>query len=74
LAERYCQDLEDRKLITPMTYDPNGSDVGSSMLEVAGMYGEYVSSDDFKALAQRFLLAMELIHEMETEIGDDPLF
>jgi len=69
LADRYCQDINDKMLLTPMTYNADYSPFFPLMVEVAGMHGEYVRSTDFKVLAQRFLLAMELLHEMELKYG-----
>ena len=71
LAKRYIQDPKDRELLTPTTFDLNVCISGVSMEPEDGMYGDYVKTDDFMALAERFVLAWELIKEMETESQEE---
>jgi hypothetical protein len=67
LAKKYCQDENDRKLINVETYDCVNCDGMGNRMWAQGEYGDYVSVDAFRSLAERFLLAMELIHEMEKD-------
>ena len=64
-AMELCQDENDRKLLDPETYTIHSKEWDSVRLEAAGRFGDYVEIDDFHALAERFLLAMELIKTME---------
>jgi hypothetical protein len=66
LAERFCQDANDRMLIDVETYDCTGHYDWSEM-QPQGQWGEYVTVEAFRSVAERFLLAMELIHEMEKD-------
>jgi hypothetical protein len=66
LANKYIQNPNDIKILFPNTYDIDMHEIK----KIDNMYGNYVETDDFMILAQRFLLAMELIHEMETENND----
>jgi hypothetical protein len=63
LANKYIKDVNDIKLLFPNTYDIDMYEIK----KIDNMYGEYVRTDDFMILAQRFLLAMELIYEIDTE-------
>ena len=65
LAEKYVQDPSDGSLILPKTYDLYTDCLGAYMEEVDSMCGDYVKTEDFKALAERFVLAWELIKELE---------
>ena len=67
LAKRYVQDPEDRSLLTPTTFDLDAQFDVSTMEPEDGMYGDYVKTNDFMALAERFVLAWELIKETESE-------
>lgn len=71
LAKRYVQDPKDRDLLTPKTFDLNARIDGASMEPEDGMYGDYVSTNDFMALAERFVLAWELIKEMEKDLKEE---
>ena len=66
LADRFCQDENDRKLLEVETYDCTNHYDYAEMLP-QGQWGDYVTVEAFRALAERFLLAMELIHEMEKD-------
>lgn len=64
LARRFCPDENDRKLLNVETYDVHTKwDCGQ--MTAQGQYGDYVDVESFRKLAERFLLAMELIQLME---------
>lgn len=65
LAQRFCQDENDRRLIDIETYEVRSREWESKRLEPVGEFGDWVEVEDFRKLAERFLLAMELIHTME---------
>lgn len=65
LARRFCQDENDRNLIDVETYDIESKDWDSRRLSPCGQFGDWVEVESFRKLAERFLLAMELIKTME---------
>jgi len=65
-AERWVQDPKDRELLIPVTFD-EGSGDGQGMHKAKGIYGDWVYMSDFQALAERFILAWELITTSESE-------
>lgn len=65
-ADRWVQDPSDRKLLVVPTFDESRGPV-KEMREQPHMYGEWVRLEDFQALAERFVLAWELITTSEDE-------
>jgi hypothetical protein len=65
LAKKYCPDINDRLLIDVETYDCTNCDGMGSRMWAQGQWGDYVTVDAFRALVERFLLAMESIHVTE---------
>lgn len=66
-AKTLCFDPKDFDKINVTTYDITSKEWDSRRLEPAGEWGEWVSVEDFIALTQRFLLALEVIKVMEAE-------
>lgn len=72
LAERFTQDHQSLDLLTPETYDLSSIDDGRMV--VSGEYGDYVDVEAFEALAERFVMALELIKLMEdNQSSDQPI-
>ena len=63
-AGKYIQDPADRELLTPETYDLI-RDPHYPRMEAQGIFGDYVETEAFQALAERFIKAWELIGAME---------
>ena len=64
LAKIFCPDENDRKLLDVETYDCVARCEWGEMMR-NGEYGNYVEVEAYRALAERFLLAMKLIKTME---------
>lgn len=70
LARRFCPDENDRALLDVETYDVHSKwDCGQ--MTAQGEYGDYVEVESFRKLAERFLLAMELIRLFEEDKSCD---
>ena len=70
-AEAVVQDPEDRKLLNPETYDLIHA-IDYPHMEASGIFGDYVEIEAFQKLADRFLLACELIKTMESNYLETP--
>ena len=68
LAVLFCQDEKDRELVKAETYDLISAGLEYPELQPANQFGDYVLTTDYRKLAERFLLAMELISVMEQNL------
>jgi hypothetical protein len=70
LAKEFVPEADRDVIINVTTFEQSTKGYETHIVNARGPYGDYVSTDDFRALAEKFLLACCLIQEHEKHEAD----